>query len=108
MKNFAVSLRRLESIVRALPKSTIIVVGDSMIDEYFWGDVERISPEAPVPVVAVESISRRLGGAANVVQNLTKLGVTARLVSICGSDDNGCTLAGMLNEIGCAPDGLLR
>ena len=88
--------------------TTIIVAGDCMIDEYYWGDVERISPEAPVPVVAVESVSRRLGGAANVVQNLSKLGVKTHLLSVCGKDDNGITLESMLQEIGCSLEGLFR
>ncbi len=100
------SLQRLEKIVSAMGKSTIVVVGDSMIDEYFWGDVERISPEAPVPVVAVKSVSRRLGGAANVMQNLSKLGVTAQLISICGKDENGVNLLNMLQEIGCTTTGV--
>ncbi|MBN1578140.1 MAG: D-glycero-beta-D-manno-heptose-7-phosphate kinase [Chitinispirillaceae bacterium] len=98
--------QHLEKIVHTMRTTTIIVVGDCMIDEYFWGDVERISPEAPVPVVAVESVSRRLGGAADVVQNLSKLGVKTHLISVCGKDDNGSNLADMLKETGCSTDGL--
>ncbi|MBN1306837.1 MAG: bifunctional hydroxymethylpyrimidine kinase/phosphomethylpyrimidine kinase [Chitinispirillaceae bacterium] len=100
--------QRLEKIVNAMRRTTIIVAGDCMIDEYFWGDVDRISPEAPVPVVAVESVSRRLGGAANVVQNLSKLGVRTHLIAVCGTDENGVTLGGMLREIGCSAEGLFR
>ena len=74
-----ISLTRLEEVLAKMGTTTIIVIGDAMIDEYFWGDVQRISPEAPVPVVAVESVSRRLGGAANVAQNLATLGVQPML-----------------------------
>ena len=101
-------LNRLKTIVNALSSSKIIVVGDSMIDEYFWGDVQRISPEAPVPVVAVESVSRRLGGAANVVQNLSRLGLPTSLISVCGDDDNGQMLLNMLAELGCDASGVFR
>lgn len=103
-----VSFGRIETIIAAMKKTSIIVIGDSMIDEYYWGDVERISPEAPVPVVAVESVSRRLGGAANVVQNLSTLGVTSRLLSVCGNDDNGTILSRMLEDAGSSPESLYR
>jgi D-glycero-beta-D-manno-heptose-7-phosphate kinase len=106
MSSITIAPDRLKSILASLKKSTIIVVGDVMIDEYFWGDVQRISPEAPVPVVEVESVSRRLGGAANVIQNLSKLGVNAQLISVCGKDANGEHLAQMLQEIGCSADNL--
>lgn len=99
---------RLKSIVGNFSKSSVIVVGDVMIDEYLWGDVKRISPEAPVPVVEVETVSRRLGGAANVIQNLQKLGITPILISVCGQDDNGKNLKAMLKEINCPSDGLVE
>ena len=108
MESAAFQPQRLAAIVTAMRASTVVVVGDCMIDEYFWGDVERISPEAPVPIVAVNSVSRRLGGAANVVQNLARLGVRTSLVSVCGNDDNGTNLSAMLGEIGCGADGLFR
>ena len=97
----------LNRIVAAMKQCTIMVVGDVMLDEYMWGDVRRISPEAPVPVVEVESVTRRLGGAANVVQNLTRLGVGSVLVSVCGNDENGKNLRKMLQETGCNTDGLV-
>lgn len=100
--------KQVRKLLTAIKKSSIIVVGDTMIDEYFWGDVQRISPEAPVPVVAVGSVTRRLGGAANVVQNLATLGVAPHLVSICGNDENGTYLAKMLREVGCSIEGLYR
>ncbi len=99
MSAIAPTPQRLKAVLRAMRR-------DSMIDEYFWGDVDRISPEAPVPVVTVQSVSRRLGGAANVVQNLAKLGVSPCIVSVCGNDDNGRVLSTMLTETGCATEGL--
>jgi len=108
MSSFTVSNDSLKTIVRKFSNASMIVIGDVMIDEYMWGDVKRISPEAPVPVVEIESVTRRLGGAANVVQNLQKLGVTPKLISICGQDDNAKNLKKILSEINCSADGLLE
>ena len=108
MSTFTLSSSKATSLIDAMKKNTVMVIGDTMIDEYYWGDVQRISPEAPVPVVSVESITRGLGGATNVVQNLTKLAVPTRLISICGNDEQGTLLADMLRQSGCEPDGLFR
>ncbi len=70
-----------------MPGHKILVVGDVMVDEYIWGDVRRISPEAPVPVVHVRNETMQLGGAANVVNNLRSLEAEVELVGIVGSDD---------------------
>jgi D-beta-D-heptose 7-phosphate kinase/D-beta-D-heptose 1-phosphate adenosyltransferase len=107
MASFDFSKKRLKGIVSGFSHSAIMVVGDSMLDEYIWGDVRRISPEAPVPVVNVESRSYRLGGAANVVKNLTSLGVKTQLVSLCGDDDVGATLKKELRNAGCSTDGVV-
>lgn len=64
----------------------MVVLGDVMLDEFIWGDVTRISPEAPVPVVNIKRESTRLGGAANVLANITALGATASVVGVVGSD----------------------
>lgn len=108
MQNPSFSLDRLRAVVDGFKKSSLIVVGDVMVDEYMWGDVRRISPEAPVPVVEIEQVTRRLGGAANVVQNLQRLGVTPLLVSLCGKDENGVGLKKLLSESGCSSDGLVE
>ncbi|MDR0307546.1 MAG: D-glycero-beta-D-manno-heptose-7-phosphate kinase [Chitinispirillales bacterium] len=100
--------RRISEIVGNFSSSSVMVIGDVMIDEYMWGEVKRISPEAPVPVVDVESVSRKLGGAANVIQNLRKLNVKPFLISIYGSDDNGRLLRKMIDELDCSSDGLLE
>jgi rfaE bifunctional protein kinase chain/domain len=107
MPTLRVSQKRLRQIVNGFSRTSIMVVGDSMLDEYIWGDVSRISPEAPVPVVHVQSRSSRLGGAANVVQNLKSLGVTPYLVSLCGNDGTGNLLREKLEQSGCTSDGLV-
>ncbi len=74
------------------------IVGDVMLDTYMWGKVDRISPEAPVPVVAVENREYRLGGAANVALNITSLGAHASIISVTGSDEDAGILKRMLEE----------
>jgi D-glycero-beta-D-manno-heptose-7-phosphate kinase len=74
------------------------VIGDMMLDTYWWGNVERISPEAPVPVVTVERKEFRIGGAGNVALNLASLGAMVSVFSVIGNDDDGHTLTGLLNE----------
>lgn len=74
-------------------KARILVVGDVMLDRYWFGDVSRISPEAPVPVVKVERVEERPGGAANVARNCAALGAHVALLSVVGADEAGQTLA---------------
>lgn len=74
----------------------ILVVGDVMLDRYWFGDVSRISPEAPVPVVKVERSEERPGGAANVARNIAALGAQAALLSVVGADEAGQSLARLL------------
>ncbi len=76
----------------------LLVVGDVMLDRYWFGDVSRISPEAPVPVVKVEREENRLGGAANVARNAAALGARTALLSVVGDDDAGRTLQRLLDE----------
>nr|MBL8412431.1 D-glycero-beta-D-manno-heptose-7-phosphate kinase [Dechloromonas sp.] len=76
----------------------LLVVGDVMLDRYWFGEVSRISPEAPVPVVKVERQEERLGGAANVARNATSLGAVTALLSVVGDDDAGRTLTRLLEE----------
>lgn len=78
----------------------ILVVGDVMLDRYWFGEVSRISPEAPVPVVKVERQEERLGGAANVARNAVALGAQARLISVVGQDEAGRSLAQLLQDSG--------
>jgi rfaE bifunctional protein kinase chain/domain len=74
----------------------LLVVGDVMLDRYWFGDVERISPEAPVPVVRIARIEERPGGAANVARNAAALGARVALLSVTGADEAGATLARLL------------
>jgi len=78
----------------------VVVVGDVMLDNYWWGSVERISPEAPVPVVALNRRESRLGGAANVALNCRALGAKVTLASVVGDDSEGATLIKLANEAG--------
>ncbi|MBL0141261.1 MAG: D-glycero-beta-D-manno-heptose-7-phosphate kinase [Betaproteobacteria bacterium] len=76
----------------------VLVVGDVMLDRYWFGDVERISPEAPVPVVLVSKVEERPGGAANVARNINALGGQATLLSVIGEDEAGLALERLLHE----------
>ena len=74
------------------------VIGDVMLDTYWWGKVDRISPEAPVPVVAVSNKEQRIGGAGNVALNITALGATVSIISVTGNDDEGKQLISLLDQ----------
>jgi len=76
--------------------SRVLIVGDVMLDRYWFGDVSRISPEAPVPVVKVERTEERPGGAANVARNCAALGARTALLSVVGADEAGASLARLL------------
>jgi len=85
-------------IFDAFDKLKVVIIGDVMVDTYLWGRVERISPEAPVPIVAVDKRSSRLGGAANVALNVKALGATPILCSVIGKDAKGEEFIGLLKE----------
>lgn len=78
----------------------VLVIGDLMLDRYWFGEVERISPEAPVPVVLVQRSEERLGGAANVARNVASLGARIRLAGVVGDDEPGRCIIQMLQESG--------
>ena len=78
----------------------ILVVGDAMLDEYWFGDTSRISPEAPVPVVRTQSKKQRPGGAANVAVNLAALGADTRIAAVIGNDHRGAQLRALLEDCG--------
>src|SRR5712664_1874063 len=80
---------RAEQITRQIRDCHIVVLGDVMLDEFIWGDVTRISPEAPVPVVDIRRESTHLGGAANVLANLLALGAKASVIGVVGDDSAG-------------------
>ncbi len=80
------------------PQCTVLVVGDLMLDVFLWGDVRRISPEAPVPVVEVRRETHLLGGAANVVRNIVTMGGQARVVGVVGDDAFGSEIRDLLQK----------
>lgn len=98
---------KLQQLLTNLRGKRLAVIGDVMIDRYIWGNVSRVSPEAPVPVVEVESESARLGGAANVANNITSLGAKVLLIGVAGSDANGKELIRILDAQQTASDGII-
>ena len=97
----------LEKILERFPECRIAVIGDLMIDSYVWGIVERISPEAPVPVVQVSKTSCCLGGAANVMRNIVTLGGNVDAFGLVGNDSNGELIRQLLREYKIDPAGVL-
>src|SRR3954469_15097586 len=91
---------RLEALLAAAAAHRIAIVGDAMLDVYLRGDVDRISPEAPVPVVRVRERKLALGGAANVAQNVAALGASCDFVAAVGRDPGGTVIREMLRAIG--------
>ncbi|MAG20975.1 MAG: D-glycero-beta-D-manno-heptose-7-phosphate kinase [Candidatus Marinimicrobia bacterium] len=85
----------------------VLVVGDLMLDNYLWGDADRISPEAPVPVVKISSSSANPGGAGNVAYNLSSLGADAHLVGVVGDDKDGTTLHTILKNLKVNVNGII-
>src|SRR5512139_3023748 len=81
-----------------LASCQVLVVGDAMLDQYWFGDVERISPEAPVPVVRVQRREERLGGAANVARNVASLGAHTALLTAIGQDEAGRSVSRLLEQ----------
>jgi D-beta-D-heptose 7-phosphate kinase/D-beta-D-heptose 1-phosphate adenosyltransferase len=96
----SIAHERLLHLLENARGKRIAVVGDAMLDVYLSGDVERISPEAPVPVVRVRERRHALGGAANVAQNVVAIGATCELVAAVGADRGGEILRSMLDEMG--------
>ena len=92
--------QRLAELLNGMSKSRIVIYGDVMLDEFVWGDVTRISPEAPVPVVDISRESIRLGGAANVLANVIALGGAAEVVGVMGRDRAGERLCAELTRVG--------
>jgi len=89
-------------------KLTILVIGDVMVDSYLWGKVERISPEAPIPVVALRKRENRMGGAANVAMNIKSMGAKPVLCSVIGEDDKGTNFLDLLKKEKIATYGIIQ
>lgn len=99
--------RRLERLLDAFPRVRLLVVGDVMLDEYLWGEVDRVSPEAPVPVVHVRRESQVLGGAGNVARNVVALGGGCAFCGVVGVDADGRLVADLFKDLGVDPSGLV-
>src|SRR5882724_13487721 len=93
------SKQRAYEILRAVSERTIVVLGDVMLDEFVWGEVTRISPEAPVPVVDIRRESVHLGGAANVLANLLSLGAKGAVIGAVGKDSAAERLRSSLRKL---------
>lgn len=93
-----ITIKKLLEIENKFGDHKIAVIGDMMLDGYFWGDVSRVSPEAPVPVVEIEKEFFRFGGAANVALNINKLGGKAIPIGIIGNDSDGKIFNNLLNS----------
>lgn len=89
-------------------KLNVLIIGDVMIDNYLWGKVDRISPEAPVPIVSVQKKESRLGGAANVAINVQALGATPILCAVIGGDANGRAFLDLLQQMNMSSEGLFQ
>jgi len=96
----------IQKFFQQLPTIRVLVVGDLMLDEYLWGDSDRISPEAPVQVVDVQREDLRLGGAGNVINNLLTLGARVEVVSVVGDDADGQVLTEIIQGQGLATGGV--
>lgn len=102
-----INAKRLCDIVDSFKNARVAVFGDLILDEYVWGSVDRVSPEAPVVVVDVQSESVRLGGAANVAHNISSLGGTSYLCAIVGDDTSGALVTQLLEEKKVLTNGLV-
>jgi D-glycero-beta-D-manno-heptose-7-phosphate kinase len=97
-----------ECLVAAFCTKRIAVIGDLMLDRYYWGRVDRVSPEAPVPVVEIESEVLRLGGAANVASNISSLGGSPLLIGVVGCDEDASLLRKLARQAGFPEGGILE
>ena len=98
----------IEKLLENANNKTIAVIGDVMLDQYFWGDVSRVSPEAPVPVVDIFDESYHLGGAANVAQNLISLGINPVLCGLLGDDNRGKRFIEICDKMNINSSGLYK
>jgi len=105
---FKLDIDRAYSLINAIPATRIMVIGDLMIDEFIWGSVKRISPEAPVPVVSVKKQSLALGGAANVVNNIRTLGGKVLVAGVVGKDTMGQQLIDEIKKSGANPAAVIK
>ncbi|HEX6882339.1 MAG TPA: D-glycero-beta-D-manno-heptose-7-phosphate kinase [Planctomycetota bacterium] len=98
----------LRALLARLARPRVLIVGDLILDRYVWGTVERISPEAPIPVLAARSSETRLGGAGNVAANLRAMEAEVEILGVVGADERGTALCELLARVGVEQAGVLR
>ena len=108
MKKFSVKKEHIREIFKSFNNLNVLIIGDVMIDSYMWGKVNRISPEAPVPIVAVTKKEKRLGGAANVALNIQAMGANPILCSVIGIDYEGQNFLELLKTQKLSQKGILK
>ena len=104
----SLKMAKYSRLIESFKDKRVMIVGDVMVDSYLWGVVDRISPEAPVPVVDVNHREERLGGAANVAVNVRALGATPVLCSVIGNELKGDVFLKILEEEGLTAEGIVR
>ncbi|MHB8261383.1 MAG: bifunctional heptose 7-phosphate kinase/heptose 1-phosphate adenyltransferase [Bacteroidia bacterium] len=108
MKKYSVRKEHIRELFKSFNNLHVLVIGDVMVDSYLWGNVSRISPEAPVPIVTIKQKEKRLGGAANVALNLQALGATPILCSVIGVDYEGLAFLDLLKQQKLSQKGILK
>jgi len=108
MKKFSIKKEHIRELFKSFANLNVLVIGDVMIDNYVWGKVNRLSPEAPVPIVSVQQKEMRLGGAANVALNIQALGANPILCSVIGADLEGTAFLDLLKKQKLSPKGILK
>jgi D-glycero-beta-D-manno-heptose-7-phosphate kinase len=98
----------LDNVFEAFNDLKVLIVGDVMVDSYIWGKVDRISPEAPVPIVLISKREKRLGGAGNVALNVLAMGATPILCSVIGDDPEADMLIDLMNHSNMRTEGIIR
>jgi len=108
MKKLSVKKEHIRELFKSFNNLNVLIIGDVMIDSYMWGKVNRISPEAPVPIVAVHKKEKRLGGAANVALNIQAMGANPILCSVIGIDVEGQMFLDLLKQQKLSQKGILK
>ena len=108
MKNFKIKKEFIKETFKSFNDLNVLIIGDVMVESYMWGKVNRISPEAPVPIVAIQSKEQRLGGAANVALNIQAMGANPILCSVIGVDYDGQHFLDLLKKQKLSQKGILK
>lgn len=108
MKKYSIKQEHIRELFRSFNNLNVLIIGDVMVDNYVWGKVTRLSPEAPVPIVTVEKKEKRLGGAANVALNVQALGANPILCSVIGADNEGLAFLELMKKQKLSQKGILK